>query len=757
MKHFIDRAYQIVWMVMVLFVSCSDRWNENQSPPTLGQYTVLAKTNVFKPGETEVGVEDMHVCIFRDGMLSEVQTHLQKTNSGYPLTINKMSGNMYVLANTENLVDLEMLKTSGISEEQWLKTIVSGTEPVQYFTGKVDLNSVTAGDYTVPVTLIRGVARFDVEIFSVEKLTVDKIVFTGLMHDAYFLSQNSVITPEHSSSFTDTVNFSTPVEHYQKGIMYVYEQKNPSLTVAVTISVAGKTYVKEVRLPEQIKRNTAYSIIVTKETFTSEITLEIVEWDREDDLMLVPDFASPIMVDVNNSILSDDVQITDNGRTVVLPYTDVDCRLALQCAEELHYVQNRINGFSVEPIMEEDGVTSTNTYRIRKDWWKLGVPGDSVFLQFKRKGLNGIYPDDRITVVFTENPTKIAGLMNFAQHYEYDFAKYIDNELGRLQVPAGKRLTVEFMSEEDPWIKLVPTLDNSGWIRVVAGWKPNDRSANGRKQSARLVLANDDGSQREEYTVVRRNWGLPVTKQGDIWWCKYNAMGNSRDFADQILPFEDPASLEGKTVFEYLATCSPEQYFELWKWGYQGNSGQGLQVKEIDGAAKMEGFRNDIKVHMNTLESTDLAPDGYEIPSFDDFGRLFHTTSDYVWIMWDGSHISPWNGGTTIQRRNKRRKDVVLGNLVLEDLFYMAMYENNVTQHEPVVWYGAGAQWNESGVKHGHYNNILFTVYSPHKKGWYFNGAMTALYLAQNGAGNNDTRIIRFKKSEVEYIYGTNQ
>ena len=27
------------------------------------------------------------------------------------------------------------------------------------------------------------------------------------------------------------------------------------------------------------------------------------------------------------------------------------------------------------------------------------------------------------------------------------------------------------------------------------------------------------------------------------------------------------------------------------------------------------------------------------------------------------------------------------------------------------------------------------------------------LYLHKNGAGNNDTRILRFKKSDVEYIY----
>lgn len=31
---------------------------------------------------------------------------------------------------------------------------------------------------------------------------------------------------------------------------------------------------------------------------------------------------------------------------------------------------------------------------------------------------------------------------------------------------------------------------------------------------------------------------------------------------------------------------------------------------------------------------------------------------------------------------------------------------------------------------------------------------MAGLYLTKNGAGVNDTRILRFKKSPVEYIYG---
>ena len=38
-------------------------------------------------------------------------------------------------------------------------------------------------------------------------------------------------------------------------------------------------------------------------------------------------------------------------------------------------------------------------------------------------------------------------------------------------------------------------------------------------------------------------------------------------------------------------------------------------------------------------------------------------------------------------------------------------------------------------------------------QGWFFNGGMGNLFLTKNGAGSSDSRILRFKKSPVEYIY----
>ena len=109
---------------------------------------------------------------------------------------------------------------------------------------------------------------------------------------------------------------------------------------------------------------------------------------------------------------------------------------------------------------------------------------------------------------------------------------------------------------------------------------------------------------------------------------------------------------------------------------------------------------------------------------------------------------------TNIQRRQRRRNDITVGTVALSDLIYIQMYNNAEQQYEPLVWYGPGAQWDDSGIKHGHYNAMLWATHSPSNgQGWFYNGTMAGLYPNKNGAGSNDTRLLRFKKSDVEYIY----
>ena len=97
----------------------------------------------------------------------------------------------------------------------------------------------------------------------------------------------------------------------------------------------------------------------------------------------------------------------------------------------------------------------------------------------------------------------------------------------------------------------------------------------------------------------------------------------------------------------------------------------------------------------------------------ENFERVLNSTSGTIWLMWDGSHTTAWNGGTNIQRRQRRRNDITVGTVALSDLIYIQMYNNAEQQYEPLVWYGPGAQWNDDGIKHNHYNAMLWATYSP--------------------------------------------
>ena len=144
-----------------------------------------------------------------------------------------------------------------------------------------------------------------------------------------------------------------------------------------------------------------------------------------------------------------------------------------------------------------------------------------------------------------------------------------------------------------------------------------------------------------------------------------------------------------------------------------------MQVIEKDSVIVLERFTRDEKVHINKLPPTTLSPDGYELPSMEEFNRLFDAT-DYIWMMYNGTHIlrNPWNGHSTVKRQQLRKNGIQVGSMTISNLIYIALSSPDFPEHEPLVWYGPAAQWNDTGILHsGHYNNILFGVYSPHRRG----------------------------------------
>lgn len=527
--------------------------------------------------------------------------------------------------------------------------------------------------------------------------------------------------------------------------------------MSVEAVIDGVRHTLEGVLPRDIGRNRIYSLTLRKGIVDTEARLTVEAWGDGGESALQPDLETRLTVDAERSELPSGVRIEVGGTGLVLPHAEREVLLAVRSDVqlELEPVSAPLLEIAAEPATAGD-FGSVNRFRIRKGFYTPDMAPEEVELRFRRKGLAMTYPEDRLTLRLEANPIRLEGDLTFADgNTVCDFGRYVDNELGRLTLPDERELSVEFDAGEDHWLKVEPAEEGSRVWRVVGGWRPNDPTADGRQQSARLVIRSAATGECEVYTVVRRNWGLPVTWFHGVWWCKYNARGRSRNFEDQILVPQDPAAAAGQSVQNYLMSCSPEEFRALWGWAYQGDSGVGMQVVDLEGVPSMEGFTTGSKTHINKLPADALAPDGYELPSMEEFNRVFDAT-DYVWVMWSGSHKlrNPWEGHADVRRTQTRRNGIAVGSLELNDLLVVAFSSPDFPGYEALTWYGPGAQWNQAGIVHSnHCNNMLFAVHSPAGSGWYITGGMANLYLTQNGAGNNDTRIVRFKKSPVEYIY----
>ncbi len=739
-------------LILLGMVSCTEHLEDMSQ----GDTSLLKVRGVFSDfasvgsaaGAGE-GVSEMKACLFQNGLLTKVYKDLQTTdNLEYSLGVNRLSGTLYMLADTEQLIDWNNLQPQSVTEEEWLQMTASSEngQPHPFWTGKVSLDSLTSGKQTLSVNMKRGVARFDLLVRGTA-ISVHRLTLKNVRQQGYLFEQNAVSSPKDVTSDDWVCEFAAPLQKDSVGVAYVYEQKNPELMVSVDVSIAGRSYTLEEYLMEDVKRNTVYTLTVRKELLTEELRLEIEEWNKEGDIALTPDLNSTIHFDVESLVLPEGVSVNAGRDVMTLPASALDFELQIDCDNELEWINDPSLPFVVEPV----GTTwqDANRFRLRKPLLPPGYPEEEALVRFRRKGLQGVYDEDSLKIVLLANPIQLEGELAFGKDdYLCDFARYVDNELGRMTLPEGYELLARFQNE-DTWIKVEQVSARSNTYRVVGGWRPNDLKADGREQMATLVVRRiSDGNETESYQIKRRNYGLPVTKMNGVWWCKYNAIGNSRSFDDQILVPQDPAAKAGKTVLEYLNTCTSDEYMRLWnRSAYIGDTGIGMEAVAEGGTVKLSGWKNP-SVNMGQLDAKALAPDGYEMPAIEYYDRIFNGGWGMRFDRTDGYYTvqSPWEGRAHVYTLSGSRTDLFVGDVQLPELFHAEVYnKTNGVKDECVTFYGPGAQWGSGGVNH---NKIVIACYSPENNGWFHAPGLRRQFI-----GKENSRIIRFIKSPVEYIY----
>ena len=153
-----------------------------------------------------------------------------------------------------------------------------------------------------------------------------------------------------------------------------------------------------------------------------DVVTETVIGDYEDeDIDLVPDLDSRLAVDAEKSAIPEDVILNADRTLLVFPHTAAECTLVIESPDELELIPS--DGYRLEVRQ-----TGPNAFSVSKGLYAPGVEGLVTELRFRRKGLQHAYPQDRIVLELSPNPTVMEGILDFREDFTFDFGRYADND-----------------------------------------------------------------------------------------------------------------------------------------------------------------------------------------------------------------------------------------------------------------------------------------------------------------------------------------
>lgn len=687
--------------------------------------------------ESETNIHTLDAYHFENGILSESFNSLQIDEKGVcRLDIKQKNGMLYFLANDANITSHANLTNNVTTLEEFLQLIATADEMTSkslLMSGHTELDGENA---SLSVSLKRAVARIDLESAfqdaEVNSITIRDIALTGLVNEG---GDKSVLTNIEKTDLTKDFG-EQPFKNKKESLYYLPEQTANGHAVEILMAVNGGWHRLKTTLPP-LKRNTVYTLKVYGNGANLNVEVLTDNWESgnssESGLTLKG------LVDKENSQLSEGVTVNERGDTVFVPSWNSNFQLTLAAESGAQVsVLGEVEGVTVTPASQSRSLSPVAEFNVSSRQKMPGSKSEYMYLDV----YNDQIQTDRVVLVFTPNPVQMSGLIEFDQNGECNFNRYVDGELASLILPEGKTATLKFAEEEAHWMKLAP--EGSNTYRLLGGWKPNDPKADGREQAGELIITNEDGSHPETYTIRRLNWGLPVVNINGTWWCKYNLRGNVKNFNDQILINSDPA--KDSSLADYLTSCSDNEFLHILGDQYQAGNPDGLKLTHNGASFYYEGYKSQTD-NFGTLAPTVMAPDGYQIPDFDDY-RFFTGSTNF-----NLGYFNPgaFNNGLG-QRLNFK---VVERNATFQGLQYgpITFYD---FEYEGSHWTicGLGHQWDATSISK---MMILLATYGNGGSTWMLEG-----YSSSEGRGNwfkyignnaQKTRTIRCIKTPVEYIY----
>lgn len=687
--------------------------------------------------ESETNIHTLDAYHFENGILSKSFNSLQIDEKGVcRLDIKQKNGMLYFLANDANITSRANLTNNVTTLEEFLQLTATADEMTSkslLMSGHTELDGENA---SLSVSLKRTVARIDLESAfqdaEVNSITIRDIALIGLVNEG---GNKSVLTNIEKTDLTKDFG-EQPFKNKKESLYYLPEQTSNGHEVEIMMTANGGWHRLRTTLPA-LKRNTVYTLRVYGNGANLNVEVLTDNWESGDSS--ASGLTLKGLVDKENSQLSEGVTVNERGDTVFVPCWESNFQLTLAAETGAEVsIFGGAEGVTVTPATRSRELSPVAQINVASRQKMPGSKHEYVYLDVHKDQVQ----TGRVVLVFTPNPIELSGLIQFDENGECDFNRYVDGELARLILPEGKTVTLRFGEEEAQWMKL--TDEGSNTYRLLGGWKPNDPKADGREQAGELIITDKDGSHPETYTIRRLNWGLPVVNVNGTWWCKYNLRGNVKNFNDQILINSDPA--KDSSLADYLTSCSDDEFLHILGDQYQAGNPEGLQLTHDDSSFYYEGYKSQTD-NFGTLSPTVMAPDGYQIPDFDDY-RFFTGSTNF-----NLGYFNPgaFNNGLG-QRLNFK---VVERNATFQGLQYgpITFYD---FEYEGSHWTicGLGHQWDATSISK---MMILLATYGNGGSTWmiegYSNSEGRGNWFKYTGNNAQKTRTIRCIKTPVEYIY----
>lgn len=693
----------------------------------------------------EYVVNDVVAYRFAGGVLKERLSPERTEGNTYTFHAESMEGRLYVVANASGVDDFAGSPEPGWKESDFVSLTASLDDMTGHgllMTGSVLLEEVTSGYVRIPVT--RSVCRLDISTLEkdvhilevrVEGLPQKGVIFAGTDIPALPDALYTELYEDFSAA---------PLVNCVRRLTYIPETSGSAVKAEVTISSGGGVHRLRAVLPSSLRRNTRYTLQI--KGFGADAVISVTEgsWEAGDISGTGPVLNG--LVDIGSSDVPSGVRVSESRDTVYVPHSGAEFRLALSA----------LPGSSVDIDGNVAGVDVSVEKTGRNSLENVAFVTVSSGLRFPGSKTERIHLDicdndmsvGRVVLVFEKNPVELAGRLELDSEGRCDFNEYVEGELGTVSVPAGMTARLEFADGESRWMMLGRgDIAGGGYTyRLVAGWKPNDPKADGRRQTAMVVITSDDGTE-ESYEISRINWGLPVVRIGDTWWTRYNLRGNVKDFRDQITMADSPVS--DLDLKDYLVSLQDDALLDIMGDQYQAGKHQGMPLAHNGTSFYFEGITQWTQ-SFSQLDASEMAPEGYRIPQYSDFAYLVPT---------DNYNLGG-EGTRTYDNREGRSFSI---SITEKDVAFLGHHYGTVAFYEfrhgdsCLVLYGHGHQWNTTAGNIAVMNQIFATMGESNQT-WNIEGYSKdskpgenwLKYVAHNAV---KTRTIRCIKTPVEYVY----